>query len=109
MPSDETLVGRIRDIVAGTTGVAERKMFGGICFFLNGNILVGAWGDSLIARVGIDVSEKSLSKPHVGPMDITGKPMKGWLLIEADGITKDAQLRSWVKLATKFVSTLPVK
>lgn len=109
MASDETLVGRIRDVVADTVGVTERTMFGGICFFLNGNILVGAWNDALIARVGPNAAGKALSKPHVRIMDITGKPMRGWLIIEPPGIDTDRQLKTWIKQAVTFVSTLPSK
>lgn len=109
MASDEMLVGRIRDIVADAMGVTERTMFGGTCFFLNGNILVGAWNDALIARVGPDAAQKALSKPHVRIMDITGKPMRGWLIIEPPGIETDRQLKGWIKQATTFVSTLPAK
>lgn len=103
------LAGRIRDAIAAKSGITEKKMFGGVGFLLNGNMLVGVWKDSLIARVGPDAGEKALQKPHVRIMDITGKPMKGWLMIEPDGIAKDAQIQSWIKLATKFVSTLPTK
>lgn len=109
MAYDETLAGRIRDAIAAKPGIVEKKMFGGVGFLLNGNMLVGVWNDSLIARVGPEASYEALQKPHVRPMDITGKPMKGWLMIEPDGIDKDAQLKSWIQLAIQFVSTLPAK
>ncbi|MDP1799682.1 MAG: TfoX/Sxy family protein [Planctomycetaceae bacterium] len=109
MACDETLVGRIRDEVAHKPGVTEKKMFGGVVFMLNGNMLVGVWKDSLIARVGKETSEAGQHQPHVRLMDITGKPMKAWLMIDPAGIKRDAQLKTWIKLATKFVSTLPSK
>jgi TfoX/Sxy family transcriptional regulator of competence genes len=109
MAYDETLAGRIRDAVGQQRGITEKKMFGGVGFLLNGNMLVGVWKDSLIARVGVEASEKALKKLHVRPMDITGKPMKGWLLIEPVGIDDDDQLGTWINLAAKFVSTLPRK
>lgn len=109
MACDETLVGRIRDEVAHKPGVTEKKMFGGVVFLLNGNMLVGVWKDSLIARVGLEASEKAVQQSHVRVMDITGKPMKAWLMIDPAGIEKDQKLKSWIKLATKFVATLPSK
>lgn len=109
MAYDETLAGRIRDAVGQQSGIVEKRMFGGVGFLLNGNMLVGVWQDSLIARVGEQASRTALKKPHVGPMDITGKPMKGWLMIQPDGIEQDRQLQSWIDLATQFVGTLPPK
>lgn len=109
MAYDETLAGRIRDVLASQTDVAEKKMFGGVGFLLNGNMLVGVWNDSLIARVGLEACEKALSQPHVRIMDFTGKPMRGWLVIEPVGIDRDAQLKGWIKQALTFVATLPAK
>jgi TfoX/Sxy family transcriptional regulator of competence genes len=77
MPADESLAARIRDALARTKSVVEQKMFGGIGFLLHGNMLVGVWNDSLIARVGPDAYEDARLEPHVGEFDITGKPMKG--------------------------------
>lgn len=109
MACDEVLAGRIRDEVQQTTGITEKRMFGGVCFLLNGNMLVGVWKDSLIARVGTDASPAALKQLHVNPMDITGKPMKGWLLIDPEGIRTDRSLRGWIKQSIAFVGTLPAK
>lgn len=109
MAYDDTLAGRIRDELGRAAGITERKMFGGICFLLHGNILVGVWLDSLIARVGLEASQTALRQPHVRIMDVTGKPMTGWLLVAPAGIAQDAQLRTWIQLATQFVRTLPAK
>ena len=84
-------------------------MFGGICFLLNGNLLVGVWKDSLIARIGKDTYETALQEMHVNEFDITGRPMKGWVMVEPDGIDSDHQLTHWVDQATQFVRTLPFK
>ena len=78
MAFDETLAARIRDALARRKNIEERKMFGCICFLLNGNILVDVWKDSLIARLGPDEGEDALLEPHVKEFDITGKPMKNW-------------------------------
>lgn len=109
MAFDESLAARIRDALARRKNVEERKMFGGICFLLNGNLLVGVWKDSLIARLGPDEGEAALLEPHVKVFDITGKPMRNWVLVEPEGIEDDDQLQAWIDLATKFVRMLPRK
>lgn len=109
MAFDESLAGGIRDALAHKSHIIEKKMFGGAGFLLNGNMLVGVWKDSLIVRVGSDAYEDALLEPHVKEFDITGKPMKGWVLVEAEGVAEDAQLKGWIERANKFVKTLPAK
>ena len=84
-------------------------MFGGIGFLLNGNMLVGVWKDSLIVRVGADNYDDALLEPHVKEFDITGRPMKGWVLVELEGVESEDQLRNWIRRAAAFVGTLPAK
>ena len=109
MAFDESLAARIRDALARTKNVEEKKMFGGIGFLLHGNMLVGVWKDSLIARVGPDAYGDALLEPHVGDFDITGKPMKGWVMVEPEGVDEDDQLKGWIRRAEEFVSMLPAK
>ena len=109
MPFDETLAGRIRDDLASKRGIEEKKMFGGVGFLLHGNMLVGVWKDSLIVRLGPHEGEEALLEPHVRAFDITGRPMKGWVLVGPEGVEEDDQLKSWIERATKFVETLPQK
>ena len=109
MAYSKSLVERIRHLVSRQRGVTEKKMFGGVCFLLNGNLLVGVWKDSLIARIGKDAYEAALQEEHVKEFDVTGKPMKGWVMVEPDGIDSDHQLTHWVDQATLFVRTLPGK
>ena len=106
MAFDESLAARIRDALARKKGIEEKKMFGGVGFLLNGNMLVGVWKDSLIVRVGPDNYDDALLEPHVGKFDITGKPMKGWVLVEPEGVEEDDQLKEWIQRAMKFVETL---
>ena len=84
-------------------------MFGGVCFLLNGNLQVGLWKDSLIARVGKDAYEAALQEELVKEFDVTGRPMKGWVMVGPDGMDSDHQLSHWVDHATQFVRTLPFK
>jgi TfoX/Sxy family transcriptional regulator of competence genes len=109
MAFDEVLAERIRQRLARKKGVDEKKMFGGIGFLLNGNLLVGVWKDSLIARIGRDEHEDALLEPHVKEFDITSKPMKAWVLVEPAGIVDDEQLHDWIQRAVKFVGKLPAK
>jgi TfoX/Sxy family transcriptional regulator of competence genes len=109
MAYDESLAARIRAALAGTRGVVERKMFGGVCFMLRGNMLAGVWKNSLMVRVGPQQFAAALSEPHVRPMDVTGRPMKGLVLVEADGVANDAAVGRWIARAEQFVGTLPDK
>ena len=109
MAFSESLAGRTRDALARTKGVEEKRMFGGIGFLLRGNMLVGVWKDSLIVRLGSEAGDAALQEPHVGPFDITGKAMKGWVLVGPEALDNDEQLRGWIERATSFVATLPAK
>ena len=84
-------------------------MFGGVGFFLHGNMCVGIWKNSLIARIDPAEYKVALEEDCVREFDITGRPMKGWVLIEPDGVETDNQLSRWILKSLDFVRTLPVK
>lgn len=109
MAFDETLAERVREVLGRRTDITEKRMFGGVCFLLNGNMLVGVWKNSLIARLGPDRGGAALLEPHVREMDVTGRPMKGWVMVDGEGIEEDEQLGEWVRDAIEFVETLPEK
>ena len=109
MAFDESLAARIRDALARRKNVEEKKMFGCVCFFLNGNVLAGVWKDRLIARLGPDEGEAALREPHVRAFDITGRPMWNWVAVEPGGIEGDDQLKVWIDRALKFVKASPAK
>jgi hypothetical protein len=109
MAFNEALAERIRQRVARRKNVEEKKMFGGIGFLLSGNLLVGVWKDSLIVRLGPDEGAEALKEPHVKEFDITGRPMKGWVLIALEGVEADDELGVWIQRAVQFVSKLPGK
>src|SRR5438477_12247354 len=109
MAFDETLAARIRIALARKKCIEEKKMFGGLGFLLNGNMLVGVWKDSLIVRLGDEQGKEALLEPHVRPFDITGKAMKGWAMVKPEGIEDDTQLKGWIQQAVKFVGKLPAK
>src|SRR5262245_24678206 len=109
MAVDESLAARIRDALARRRNIEEKRMFGCICFFINGNALVGVWKDRLIARLGPDEGEAALLEPHVRQFDITGKPMRNWIAVEPKGVEDDGQLTDWIERALTFVKALPKK
>jgi TfoX/Sxy family transcriptional regulator of competence genes len=109
MTYDETLAARIRAALARKKNIEEKKMFGSVGFLLHGNLLVGAWKDSLCVRLGPEQAEEALPEPHVKEFDITGRAMKGWVLVEPEGVEDDDQLKDWIERALKFVKTLPAK
>ena len=109
MPYDESLADRIRPLMSRRKGATERKMFGGVGFLLFGNMCCGVWKKSLIVRIGPKAYAKTLAEPFVREFDITGRPMKGWVLVEPDGTADDDDLKNWITRAAKFAGSLPRK
>lgn len=103
------LVDRIRNALAGTPGIAEIKMFGGTCFTLNGNMLVGTMKDgSLLARVGETGEAEALARPGATRMNFTGREMKGFVIVAPD-VLDDAALKQWIAMASAHVGPMPRK
>jgi TfoX/Sxy family transcriptional regulator of competence genes len=109
MAFDEALAERIRRGLARKKGIEEKKMFGGIGFLLNGNMLVGVWKDSLIVRLDPEGYDDALLEPHVSEFNITGRSMKGWVLVAQEGVEDDGPVKAWIQRAVKFVGKLPEK
>jgi TfoX/Sxy family transcriptional regulator of competence genes len=109
MAYDEDLAGRVREQLAAETGVTEKAMFGGLAFLLGGNMAVGLSGEELMVRVGPEASDDALARPHTRPFDMTGRPMKGWLLVDPEACADDETLRRWVELGVGYARTLPAK
>lgn len=109
MAFDEGLAERLREHFHEKPGYSERKMFGGLCFMLSGHMTCGIVGDRLMARVGPSQYAAALDRPHAREMDFTGKPMRGIVYVDAEGLDDDADLQQWVGLCEVFVRTLPPK
>lgn len=109
MAYDEILEGRIRSIIADQPGLVAKKMFGGVGFLLDGNMACGVHKEDLIVRVGLDRFAEALEQPHVRVFDITGKPMKGWVMVGPPGYQADEDLNAWVALGVDFARALPPK
>ena len=109
MPYDEIIEARIKQVVSNWNNTDYKRMFGGICHLLNGNMFCGVYEDFLILRLGKENSVNALSLPFVKPFDITGRPMKGWVMIEREGFNSDNELETWLNQAKEFVNILPPK
>src|SRR5262249_13880193 len=109
MAFSEELAERIRQGLARRKGIEEKQMFGGVGFLLNGNLLVGVWEESLLVRRGPERGDEALREPHVSEFNITGRSMKGWVLVAPEGVEAGDQLSGWVQRAVKFVGKLPGK
>jgi TfoX/Sxy family transcriptional regulator of competence genes len=84
-------------------------MFGGVGFFVYGNMACGVIGSDLIVRVGTPAYEAALTEPFVRPFDFTGRPMKGWITVESGGSSSDQELSGWVTKGVTFAQSLPKK
>ena len=110
MPMDESIATVIRAEVNNYPGVVEKKMFGGLCFLVNGNMACGVNGTHLIVRVGPDKSAEALARPHTGLFGMMSKsPMAGWVRVAPDGFSTEQDLRDWVKQGIDFALSLPPK
>jgi hypothetical protein len=110
MGYDEDFAHHVREQLADQIGVTEKAMFGGLAFLVNGNMAVGlSGGGELMVRVGPDASDAALARPHTRPFDMTGRPMKGWILVALEGVRTKRQLAAWVSRGVEFARTLPPK
>ena len=109
MPYNKQIEARINNITAGWENIKSRKMFGGICCLLSGNMFCGVYKDFLILRLGEKEAREALKKPHVTPFDITGRPMKGWVMVAVKGFEQDRRLEAWLQKARDFARGLPPK
>ena len=110
MAYDEKLAARIRQQLGKRKGLSEKQMFGGLAFLLNGNMCCGVHGDEMIVRLAPDDTAGALKQAHTRVFDLSGgRPMKGWILVRAAGLSRDAGLKRWVTTSVTFASGLPPK
>jgi len=108
MPYDAALADAMRAALKGRPGITEKKMFGGVCWMLHGHMLCGVEVGRYMFRVGTEAQDEALARPGARPMDITGKPMRGFVWVDASA-AKGRSLAGWVALAERFVGALPPK
>lgn len=109
MAYDKSIEQRIDALITPWPDMEKKKMFGGVCYLLYGNICFGIWQEYLIVRTGRETALTQLRREHVRPFDVTGKPMKGWLMVAADGWPSDLALLEWLSMGRSFALTLPEK
>jgi len=109
LPYDEGLAERLRKTLKGTRGLEEKKLFGGVGFLVNGNMACGVHKQELMLRIDPAGHEAALQQPHVRVFDITGRPMKGWVLVAAEGFRTQAGLAKWVRKSVAYAQSLPAK
>ena len=107
MAYDEKLDARVTATIADW-GSTRKRMFGGTCHLINGNMLCGVYENFLILRLGEEAAQGALKRPGVKPFDVTGRPMKGWIMIESNTLDQSSFLK-WLKRCRSFVATLPAK
>jgi TfoX/Sxy family transcriptional regulator of competence genes len=105
----EDLADRVRQAIAVHPGVSERKMFGGVTWMLGGNMACGIIADDLMVRLGVEDARLAVAEPHVGPMEFTGRPMSGFVVVGREALSEDEVLTEWVDAAVTFAATLPSK
>jgi TfoX/Sxy family transcriptional regulator of competence genes len=109
MAYDEDLAERVRAVISARDAFGEREMFGGIGFMVGGNMACGVSGDELMVRLGPDEASKALAEEHVRVFDMTGRPMKGWILVGPEATASDEDLAAWVDAGADFAASLPPK
>ena len=110
MAYDEDLANRIRELIADADGVSEHRMFGGLAFLVGGHMSVAASGQGgLLVRFDPEETDQLLKKPHAQPLVMRGKPMDGWLRVDAQGVRTKRQLEPWVRRGVAYARSLPPK
>ena len=107
MPFDEAVAERVRRLLKGRRGIMERKMFGGLAFMLGKRMFCGVLKDNVVLRINPADHEKALRKPHIRPMDFTGRPMRGFLYLGPARRLSDPIIARWLKQSLIYAKTLP--
>ena len=110
MAYDESLADRIRELLAGEADVGEKKMFGGLAFLVGGNMAVAASGQGgVMVRVDPAKSDSLVATTKARLAEMRGRPMQGWLRVDAQDVRTKRQLAKWVDLGTTYARALPSK
>ena len=109
MAYNKGLAERIRHALVHRSDIEEKKMFGGVGFMLKGNMACGVNKDDLIIRVGPGSYDEAVIRPHTRPFDMTGRPMRGWVVVEPPGYVTNEDLKKWIDQGVSFALSLPPK
>ena len=109
MAYNKTIELQIDTQIRSWPNMEKKKMFGGVCYLTRGNMCFGVWQEHLIVRTDITTAQTQLQKEYVRPFDVTGKPMKGWIMVSCDGWSTEESMNSWLTMGRDFALTLPEK
>ena len=110
MAYDEDLADRIRELIAGESGVAEQKMFGGLAFLIGGNMAIAASGQGgVLVRADPAESDTLVATTDAEPFEMRGRAMRGWLRVDSEHLRTDEQLATWVEVGVVYARSLPAK
>jgi len=108
MAHDEDTAGRVRKLLSRRPDVTEKKMMGGLCFMVKGRMCCSVSGrGGLLVRVGAEAQPSMLGEPHVMPMEMGERIMKGFVRVASEGYQTEAALKTWIKRGLDVVATLP--
>ncbi|MFZ4856182.1 MAG: TfoX/Sxy family protein [Desulfuromonadaceae bacterium] len=109
MAYNKSIEQQIDTLIRSWPNIEKKKMFGGVCYLILGNMCFGIWQEYLIVRTDTATAQAKLQKEHVRPFDITGKPMKGWLMVAREAWATDEAMNTWLEMGRNFAWTLPEK
>lgn len=109
MAYDDKAAERVRRALSGRPELVEKRMMGGVCFMLSGNMCAGVSGSAIMIRVGPDAYAQALTQPHVRPLEFGGMRPKGFVLVDPEGYRTAKALAAWIERGVNFASTLPAK
>lgn len=109
MPFSDVLAERVQKLLSRKRGLSTKTLFGGKGFLIQGNMCCGVWREFLIVRVGKDAYEQALAEPDVRKFDMTGRSMRGWVMIPESAVADHETLEAWVDQGFRFAKTLPAK
>ncbi len=108
MASDPTITRHVQPAIEAR-GFEHRHFFGGDAWFLNDHFAIGVYGDELVCRIGVEAAEAAMADGVARPMDVTGRPMKGWVFVEREQYETSQQIEDWMDQVEDFVGRLPAK
>jgi len=109
MAFDAALAERVHQVLGDAPDVVAKRMFGGIAFMVAGNMACGVMGDDLMVRVGKAAQAACLAQPFARPMEMSGRVMGGFVVVDAEGLDEDDALAGWVERGSAFAASLPPK
>ena len=110
MAYDEKTAARVRKVLAARRGVVEKKLMGGLCFMVNDSMSCSVSGrGGLLVRVDVEAAERLLLEPHVSPVEMRGRVMRGFVRVAPEGYRTEAALKKWVEHGVNAAEARPAK